>query len=227
VALSLVVAVFGPPAAGKTTLTMALAAEPGRQVFRLREHVPPEILAATATSAERLGWIDDNTVADALRRYIEAVNGDGQTHTVLFDNFPGSAEQVGLLLATLRELVPVVHVEAVELTAAPKVLNKRARNRRVCHRCERDPISDPRMPAEPSSYDPWRCSRCSGLLHPRRGDAPTLLRARMQRYRQTATGIREAFTAAGVAVSQLDSSDNPTHTVQICAPLLIARSELS
>ena len=48
------IAVIGPPAVGKTTLTMQLGQQSGRRVFRLREHVPQPILAATAASAERL-----------------------------------------------------------------------------------------------------------------------------------------------------------------------------
>jgi adenylate kinase len=62
-----VVAVIGPPAVGKTTLTMRLAELPGVEIFRLRDHVSEVILAATATSADRVGWIDDLTVTRALR----------------------------------------------------------------------------------------------------------------------------------------------------------------
>ena len=83
------ITVIGPPAAGKTTLTMQFGEVPGQDVFRLREHVPGAILAATATSAERLGWIDDLTVAVALRRYLESAVDDSSTNAVLFDNFPG------------------------------------------------------------------------------------------------------------------------------------------
>src|SRR6266700_6579618 len=75
--------VIGPPAAGKTTLTMQFGQRTGHSVFRLREHVPETILAATATSAERLGWIDDITVTIAVRRYAGSVADDSGTHTVL------------------------------------------------------------------------------------------------------------------------------------------------
>ena len=91
-------------------------------------------------------------------------------------------------------------------------LYRRARERRVCHRCERDPIRDPRLPAQSSAEDDQRCARCNGILHPRRGDAPRLLRARMQRYRQTADGIRAAFAAAGVVVVRLDSAVSAERT---------------
>src|SRR5258708_38457660 len=62
VMLERVMAVIGPPAVGKTTLTLGLAGQSGIEVFRLREHVPDTVLAATATSAERIGGIDDPTV---------------------------------------------------------------------------------------------------------------------------------------------------------------------
>jgi adenylate kinase family enzyme len=204
--LTVVVPIFGPPAAGKTTLTMRLGEQPGRTVFRLREHVPVDVLATTATSAERLGWIDDITVATALYGYFDAVRQKPTVEAVLLDNFPGSSSQVGLLVSMLHTLAPAARVQAVELVADPSVLRRRARNRRVCHQCEHDPIRDPRVPATPSSTDRQRCATCGGILHPRRGDAPSLFKARIHRYRQTATAIREAFRASGVLVAQLDGA---------------------
>lgn len=224
-ALTVAIPVFGPPAAGKTTLTAALGALPGRAVFRLREHVPETILAATATSAERLGWIDDFTVVTALRGYIEATASSSAAHTVLFDNFPGSGAQVRFFLTVLEQHAPGCAVRAVELAADTTTLYRRAFQRRVCHRCERDPIRDPRLPAVPSADDAQRCARCGGILHPRRGDAPRLLRARLNRYRQTADGIREAFTAAGVPVTQLDGGASADQTAEAMTVLLTRSSQ--
>lgn len=219
----LAVPIFGPPAAGKTTLTISLGQVSGRRIFRLREHVPKEVLADTATSARRLGWIDEHTVTTALRTYFTKIAEDDDVHTVLLDNFPGSARQVDQLLATLWALTPC-RIEAIELVANAEVLKQRARYRRVCHRCERDPISDPRMPAVPSADDPWRCLRCDNLLHPRRGDSPSLFRARMRRYQQAADAIRDAFRRVGIAVSQLDTSETVESATKLLAPLLISRS---
>lgn len=203
--LERVLAVIGPPAVGKTTLTLRVAGQPGIEVFRLREHVPGTILAATATSAERIGWIDDLTVARALRGYVEQVICDGMASTVLLDNFPGSATQVWLLLGTVYRLVPGCAIRVIELLASHEVREHRMLGRRVCHQCEQDPIHDPRIPAIASRHDPERCARCGGLLHPRRGDAPRLFALRAQRYEDEAIGIRAAFREAGVEVLRLDS----------------------
>jgi adenylate kinase family enzyme len=200
-----VVAVIGPPAVGKTTLTMRLAELPGCQVFRLREHVPEVILAATATSAERLGWIDDVTIARALRAYFELAAADGSVRTVLLDNFPGSGTQVRLLVGVLRRVAPGCAVQAIELTVAWRVREQRVLGRRVCHQCERDPIHDPRIPAVTSPDDLQHCARCGGVLHPRRGDAPRLFALRTQRFEDEAVGIRAAFAEAGIQVLRLDS----------------------
>lgn len=200
-----VAAVIGPPAVGKTTLTMRLAEQDDTEIFRLREHVPEAILAATATSAERLGWIDDVTIARALRSYFERVVSDASACNVLLDNFPGSGTQVRLLLGVLRRLAPRCTVQAVELVAAWRVREKRVLGRRVCHQCEQDPIHDPRIPAAASTDDPKRCARCGGILHPRRGDAPRLFALRTQRYEEQAVGIRRAFAEAGTHVVRLDS----------------------
>jgi adenylate kinase len=222
--LTNVIAVIGPPAAGKTTLTMQFGQLPGCRVFRLREHVPETMLAATATSAERLGWIDDLTVTRSLRAYFESVISDSAVHSVLLDNFPGSDTQANLLLLVLRKLAPACVVQVIELVADPVVLHRRVRDRRVCHQCERDPIHDPRLPAMASPADSRRCVRCNSILHPRRGDAPRLLAARMQRYAQAVTGIRAAFVGAGTDVLQLGSDRLPEQTASELSLLLPIRS---
>ncbi|MGY2061805.1 hypothetical protein ACW9HQ_43600, partial [Nocardia gipuzkoensis] len=224
--LSLVVPIFGPPAAGKTTLTLRLQA-PGRQIFRLREHVPKDVLAATAASSERLGWIDEFTVDEALSTYFVRVQQDSVTHTVLMDNFPGSGSQVKQLLGTMAALEPPPHIEPVEVVTDAKTLKQRARHRKVCHQCERDPIHDPRLPAVPSADDPWQCGRCGGLLHPRRGDSPRLFKARLSRYHQTAASIRAEFETCGHSVTQLDTTNTIDGAAELLAPLLISRSPVS
>lgn len=218
------VAVIGPPAAGKTTLTMRLGAVPGCHVFRLREHVPATMLAATATSAEQLGWIDDLTVTRALQSYLGSISSTGAVHTVLLDNFPGSATQAHLLRAVLRRRAPSCLLLVAELVTSPSILRRRVRERRVCHQCERDPIRDPRLPAAASVGDPRRCARCNNILHPRRGDAPRLLAARMERYDQAIVGIRTAFVSAGVSVVQLDGGRPSEDTAAALFQLLPIRS---
>jgi len=200
------VAVIGPPAVGKTSLTMRLGETPGCSVFRLREHVPPVILAATAADPDRVDWVDDLTVALALRGYVERVATDGKTQAVLLDNFPGSGTQVRLLLGILRRRAPRCIVRAAELVLDERTRRARARVRRVCHTCEDDPAHDPRLPAVASNSDAWKCGRCGGTLHPRRGDAPRLLAARTARFRQEAPGLRQAFADAGINVLHVDAS---------------------
>lgn len=201
-----VIAVIGPPAVGKTTLTMRLGGNSGCSIFRLREHVPEAILAATAANSDRVDWVDDLNVARALQAYAEQAMGDESVHTALLDNFPGSGAQVRLLLGILARLAPGCAVSVVELAAAERVRQARVRARRVCHTCEHDPVHDPRLPAQAASDDPWRCARCSGTLHPRRGDAPRLFTARTVRFQLEAPGLRQALAEAGIEVLRLDAS---------------------
>jgi adenylate kinase len=201
-----VIAVIGPPAVGKTTLAMQLEQLPGRQVFRLREHVPQNSLAVTVTNAERRGWIDDVIVITSVRGYMESLIREKEIHTLLLDNFPGRATQVRLFLSVMQQLAPDCIVRAIELVADPAVLRRRAASRRVCHHCEHDPLGDPRLPATASTVDPRRCACCNHLLHTRQGDTPTVYEARNQRYYQMVGGIRHALSNAGITVRRLDSS---------------------
>jgi adenylate kinase family enzyme len=218
------IAVIGAPAVGKTTLTMWLGEIPGCSVFRLREHVPPEILAATAANPDRVDWVDDLNVALALRGYVERINSDRETHTVLLDNFPGSGAQVRLLLGILRRRAPQCVAMAAELVLDERTRRARVRGRRVCHTCEHDPAHDPRLPAVASSSDAWKCGRCGGTLHPRRGDAPRLLTARTTRFRQEAPGLRRAFADAGIDVLRLDASGEITDLATELSMLITTRS---
>lgn len=215
-----VVAVIGPPAVGKTTLAMQIGRLPGTRVFRLREHVPENSLAATVTNAEGLGWIDDITVITSVRGYLENFICKGEAHTLLLDSFPGRGTQVGRFLSVLRQLAPGCVVRVIELVADPDVLRRRAVSRRVCHHCERDPLCDPRLPAMASAVDPGRCARCEHLLHTRRGDIPVVYETRNQRYYQTVGGIRCALSNAGITVTRLDGSQSLDVTTQELTSLL-------
>lgn len=203
---------------------MVLGAMHGRRIFRLREHVPKDSLSATATDSQCLGWFDQFTVDEALSRYFVEAQSDPEVHTILLGNFPGSASQVDELVSVVRACEPACRIEAIEVITDEKILKQRARTRKVCHHCERDPISDPRLPAIPANDDPWKCSVCGGVLHPRRSDSPALLKARTKRYQQAAGGIRAGFVGSGIPVTQLDTTTTIEGPASLLAPLLISGS---
>lgn len=219
-----VIAVVGPPAAGKTTLTTKLAENRGCTVFRLREHVSPSALAAASVNPDQVDWIDDLTVARVLNVYVEKTVSANPARIVLLDNFPGSALQVRLLLSVLGRLAPGCGIAAVELQVAERVRQQRAAGRRVCHACEHDPVHDPRLPATASSSDPWRCARCGGILHPRRGDAPRLFNLRTTRFEAEAPAMREAFTDAGISIAAVDAGRAADVTAGQLSLLIASRS---
>ncbi|UGT61571.1 hypothetical protein [Nocardia asteroides] len=224
-ALAIVVPILGPPAVGKTTLTLRLGADPRRMTFRLREHVPVDDLAATTSAADRLGWLPDSIVEPAIRGFLERTADNDLLDTVLLDNFPGTPEQVGMLVTVLADIAPRCALEPVELELGERARVRRAERRRVCHHCEQDPIADPRMPADRVASRPWTCARCGGLLHPRRGDAPSLFAARSRRHSDSTVTIREAFTRLGHPVTTLDADQEPAFLAARVEPMLISRSK--
>lgn len=221
--LTRAISLIGPPAVGKSALALRLGMEPGYTVFRLREHVPQAVLAATATDAERLGWIDDFTVMTSVHGYLEVAR-DRAVHSVLLDNFPGTETQVSLYLSLMRQLAPDCAVAAVELTAQEFVLRQRSSARRVCGYCERDPLCDPRLPAAASASDPRRCARCDHLLVVRHGDDPTVYHVRMRRYYELSNGVRQAFAHAGIPVPLLLNSSSLDRTAKQLTALFTPRS---
>lgn len=212
--LTQAISLIGPPAAGKSALALRLGLEPGYAVFRLREHVPQAVLAATATDAVRLGWIDDFTVMTSVHGYVERITRERATRTILLDNFPGTETQVSLFLSLMRQLAPDCTVAAAELTAQEFVLRQRSGARRVCGYCERDPLCDPRLPAVASAADPRRCARCDHQLAVRHGDDPSVYHVRMRRYGELSGGIRRAYAHAGVPVPLLSSDGSLDRTAE-------------
>jgi adenylate kinase len=211
------VALFGPPASGKSTLCRALAAASDAAVFRLREHVDAATMRATATTANASGWIELAEVARALRGFLADADHAG---LVLLDNFPGSAEQVHQGLSILAEAASDRKVLAVELDAEDTVLMGRADHRRVCAACEADTAADPRLPAAASPLDAARCANCAGSLSSRPTDRPEVLARRILRYRASASGIRIAFTSQGHPVWALDGAATERRNHQLLTGLL-------
>jgi adenylate kinase len=136
--LERVIAVIGPPAAGKTTVTTQLSQLPGTRVFRLPEHVPDRVQAATPIAAQ-LGWVDNFTAITSVHGYIEAVARENEVRTLLLDDFPSTGTQVSLFVSVLGQLASDSTISAVELIAHPEVLQHRARTRRLVHRGD-DPV---------------------------------------------------------------------------------------
>lgn len=133
VAMIALLALTGPPGAGKTTLAHTIAdrhdtatvfhlPQVARQLRQINEHVPHLLV-----DPDPLSRYGDAVVAYCLRHtFLEGFPPAGEV--VVFDGIPASPAQMGYLhaLATLRK----VPLAVVELTAPPPVLRARSKTRR-------------------------------------------------------------------------------------------------
>lgn len=104
---AVIVAVIGPPASGKTTLTRDLASRLDYPVFRIADllesasHHDPSIAALATTSRDSLGWVSDTTVSASLEVCFRQRHAVGlvvsRQQGVVLDNFPGRASQARLI----------------------------------------------------------------------------------------------------------------------------------
>ncbi|MGH3945804.1 MAG: hypothetical protein ACRDRY_04875 [Pseudonocardiaceae bacterium] len=205
------VAVVGPPAVGKSTVTGPLADHVGARVFRLREFAH-EFRARSGVdqrlfdTVDPLGWFPEEAVALLLRAAFLYEQFPAQP-MVLLENFPGSLPQLRLLNATAGQLRAPLTI--VELTADDGVLEIRVRARRVCPTCEPDPRGDPHRPARPAAEYPDRCVSCGGALALRRGDEPQRFAARLARFRRRIPAIRQAVRALNLPYHVADATGDP------------------
>lgn len=204
------VAVIGPPAVGKSTVTGLAATSFGAHVFRLREFADryqidhPELDHLFET-ADPLGWFRDDTVRMLLDA---ALDGPPRAGTVLLENLPGNAIQLHYLVTL--SCTAGYELAVVELAAPDDLLTMRASTRRACPSCEPDPHGNPHRPAHGLATAPDDCDRCGGRLIPRKSDEFGLFKARLRRFRRNGPQIRSAAAAAKVPYHVVDTNDNVT-----------------
>lgn len=205
---SSLVAVIGPPGAGKTTVVTALAQSKGLPVFRLREAVIAysDLLVNLPPSTDPLGWIGVQAVRRILRAAFLDGSIDAGVDAVLLDNFPGTAQQ----LYQLVEVAAIAgrHISILELRAEGSTVAVRVATRRICPVCS----SDRHAPASVSVANPACCARCGALLARRDSDTPTRHALRLTRYRANVTEIIEY--AEHLQIPHLAIlADHPPHVV--------------
>jgi adenylate kinase family enzyme len=178
------VAIVGPPAVGKNTVSGALANRFGARVFRLREfahefRARPGVDQRMFDTGDPLGWFPEK-----------------QPH------------QLRLLNAVAGQLQASLAV--IELTADDDLLAIRIRTRRVCPTCEPDPRGDPHRPARSVAEDPDQCAGCGGALILRWGDETQRFAVRLARFRRRIPAIRQATTGLQLPYHVVDATSNPT-----------------
>lgn len=210
------VAVIGPPGAGKTSVIGALAQPTGLPVFRLREAVIAysDLLADLAPSTDPLGWVGAQAVQRILR--VAFVDGRLGIGPVLLDNFPGTAHH----FHRLTEVAAVTgrRIGILELRADGSTIAARVTARRICPTCS----PNSHAPAIASVTDPHRCARCGGQLARRDSDTPTRHALRLARYRANSTEIIEV--AGRLQIPHVGIlADHPPHVVHRSAQEAFAR----
>jgi adenylate kinase family enzyme len=207
--------VLGPPAAGKSTFIGALSQAHPVAVFVMRNAVAwadqsrPDWLKI-AGPRDELGWISDEAVRNLLQMTFEPFGlfSPPPPDLLLFDNFPGSGDQVEQLWNALRGTYQQFQLAAVELLAADATIMARAAQRLVCSRCT---VVPPPKQSTLSQLGQPRCIACGTKLLPREDDQLDMLKKRIDRFRTNAPGVRSALSRFGIrhicvgADAQLDA----------------------
>lgn len=159
------IGIIGPPASGKSTLAARLSASLGAPIIRPRDAIRAAVinepqLHELFVPINELGWVSDGALGLAVRAAVARV--PDTCRAVVLENLPGDTFQVADIHMAVRQRGGRFIV--LHLDSADEVLIARGSGRRVCQTCERDSGGDPHEPAERSTDDDRRCSRCSNVL---------------------------------------------------------------
>lgn len=202
-------ALTGPPAVGKTTLSAQLAAVHGAQVFRLREFAHDvrhriDVDPALFATEDPLGWLPDRTVRVLLD---SALGGRGPSDVTVLENLPGTIIQLRTISEIGRRLgLPVA---VIELTAPDAIVIGRSLTRRVCPACEPDLDADPHRPARAAAADSSTCATCGNPLRRRRCDGTARYELKLRRFRSRIPGIRREAATLDLPYQAVNASASP------------------
>ncbi|MCX4521913.1 MULTISPECIES: adenylate kinase family protein [Streptomyces] len=200
-----VVALVGPPAAGKSTAMRAIfAAQPGLAHFAVRVFFGRQAAAGTPLGlqakeyAAHARWLPDEFVGQGLTAFLEeelpAASG------VVLEGFPRNADQAQVLDRVLTGFSLKLD-RFVLLDVPDEVATARVGQRRVCQRCDTFVENGVLVPDA-------ACPRCGGSVVLRRDDAPEVFRDRLRHHRESVRGLLAHYASRDLML-RVDGTGSP------------------
>jgi adenylate kinase family enzyme len=225
--LASIVAIVGPPLAGKSTVAEQLQNDELAHVFQLEPFV---------RDGCRDGWLHPNALA-CLDPYTDSGTADldtvlhaaflegrfaVSTGRVVIDGFPYTAAHLRMLRDISR--ASGARLAVIELGAADANLARRCLGRSTCLVCTPDHSLTAYQQAPPDRAFAEPCPTCKAPTMIRVVDDSAVFRERLRQYRSRRDGLQDAADTHGVPWVFIDTSPPPaTYMVQVRAA--VARSD--
>jgi adenylate kinase len=184
------IVLLGPPGSGKTTLARLLAERNHISVIETGNLLEKEIQRGTELGRQIKPYkiAGELVPSELVKRVISSAVKNFKGDLILFDGFPRSPDQLGMLFELLKEH----HLDlgaVIFLTVDLETVLERLSGRRICGNCGTPYHLRAHPPRQPGI-----CDRCGGPLIQRQDDRPEVVQERFKNYERSTLPVVDFFT---------------------------------
>jgi len=143
--------------------------------------------------------VPDEIATEVVRRFLSE---DNLKRGIIFDGYPRTKKQLGILKRLLRERSTSVD-QAIYLDASEGVINQRLSGRLICPRCEKN-YHITNMPPKKTGI----CDICGVDIRRRKDDNPKAIKKRLAIYHQETAPLIKIYRKMGI-LEEINGDDPP------------------
>ena len=199
---------FGPPGAGKGTLSALASSRLGWSFFSTgdacRKHISEGTkIGQSIDFAIKSGkLVSDDLIIQMVEHWL--LNDAPKDSNLILDGCPRTLAQAEYLVNLIESKFPDCKLRVVELTSSDQVLVERILNRMVCSNKECQAVYSKSAESTHSKVN-GKCDKCGAILKRRSDDTEEAIKERLQTYAMHAKPVLDFLSKKGIRVDKIDA----------------------